>query len=121
MIRTPLDVRFVARGRILLLAPLVWGGRYPLVIPTGYVSNGGDKPAITWPLIGHPLSGSVLPCYVAHDYELDTGTSYAEAARRLSTRLQEFRLGWVRRSLIMTGVWAYVGWQAIRQNRPVAY
>lgn len=39
-----------------------------LHIPAGFQTDGGSKPRILWPILGHPLSLDRYPGYIVHDY-----------------------------------------------------
>lgn len=82
-------------------------------MPSGFVSDGGTIPSLAWPVVGHPLSARLLVCYLLHDFELEEGTAWDEAQRRLAVRLRAVRCAWPRRWLILAAVTLH-GWRKAR-------
>ncbi len=89
---------------VMVLEPIVWHGPYPEVVPRGFVSDGGSKPSLSWPLVGHPLSKRVLICYLLHDLDLARGVPWAQATQRFDARLRAVGCPDVRRVGIITAV-----------------
>ena len=87
--------------------PLVWEGPYPNEAPTGFVSDGGSIPTAAWLLVGHPFSYSMLALYILHDYELNSGVEWLEAARRLRVRMRARGISIARRWAIGMSVTVY--------------
>jgi hypothetical protein len=112
MIEFPeVSVTFLPKTWVRVTSPLVFGGTFPQVVPAGTESDGGSIPAAGWLLVGHPFSYQMLPLYIAHDYELQTGVRWIEAARRLRERMKEREVNAIRRVLVGVAVTAYAVWR----------
>jgi len=122
----PLRVEFRGRGRVALLAPLRWRtSTTRITVPLGFETDGATIPAILWPLVGHPLSGSILKAATLHDYELTT--RHAPSAvihRRFYEALRTSGVGRVRSALFYVGVrWfgpRFRHYPPLRRSHPVA-
>jgi hypothetical protein len=101
-----LRVEFRGRGRVALLAPLRWRTTTThVVVPKGFQTDGATIPAILWPLVGHPLSGSILRAATLHDYELTTRHAPSRVIhRRFYDALRSSGVGRVRAALFYAGV-----------------
>lgn len=70
----PLDLRSLPEGKLMLLRSLTWlVGDYTspsgaVTVPRGFVCDGGSIPRWFWPVIGHPLSSSVIRAACVHDW-----------------------------------------------------
>lgn len=68
----PLDVRSLPDGRIALLRPLKWYSVHEpertVTVPLGFTCDGASIPRLFWPLIGHPLSSTVIRSGALHDH-----------------------------------------------------
>lgn len=102
----PLRVEFTARGRVRLLEPLRWlDAREPITVPTGFISDGVTVPAIAWPLVGHPYSGSLLRAALLHDWEIAMRDAPSAAVhRRFWAALRASGVGRVRAALLYATV-----------------
>lgn len=101
-----LTVAFTDRGRVRLLEPLVWEeAGATIVVPAGLVSDGVTVPPIAWPLVGHPLSGSLLRAALLHDWEIAARQApSAVVHRRFHAALRASGVGRVRAWLLFTAV-----------------
>ena len=97
-------VEFLDGPLVRVLEPIRWRGPYPDPVPVDFVSDGGSKPALTWPLVGHPLSRRLLICYLLHDLDLARGMAWGEATRRFDARLRAVQCPPWRRRAIIAGV-----------------
>lgn len=104
-----LRVAFTARGRVRLLEPLTWTDAHEtLTVPAGFISDGVTSPAITWPFVGHPYSGSLLRAAVLHDWECVVRESPSPAVhRRFWLALRASGVGRVRAWLLWAAVRAF--------------
>ena len=77
----PLDIRSLPGGRVALLRSLEWrsntrrkaGGSYRTVtVVLGFMFDGASIPRFIWPLIGHPLSSTVIRAAAIHDWLYST-------------------------------------------------
>ena len=102
----PLRVEFRGRGRVALLAPLRWRtSTTQITVPMGFQTDGASIPAPLWPLVGHPLSGSILKAAALHDYELVTKRApSAVIHRRFYHALRATGVGRVRATLFYLAV-----------------
>jgi hypothetical protein len=100
--RAPLAVRFVDRGRVQLLAPLVWRtSTTVLTVPASFETDGASVPAALWPVVGHPLSGSLLRAAILHDFEIVTQLAPSRVVhRRFYAALRSTGVGRVRAALL---------------------
>lgn len=69
----PLDIRSLPGGLVALLRPLRWYSDrgHPteqVTVPLGFTCDGASIPRVAWPLIGHPLSSTVIRAGAVHDY-----------------------------------------------------
>ena len=108
-IHDPISITFLDGPWVRTNTAIAWRGPYPDDIPSGFVSDGGSKPSLSWPLVGHPLSKRVLICYLLHDLDLARGVRWQEATRRLDARLRAVECPTVRRLAIVAGV-TVQGW-----------
>ena len=63
-----IDLTFIERGHVQLLAPLhatVNGQLF--TVPIGFASDGASIPAALYSIIGHPFSGTLLFSCLVHD------------------------------------------------------
>lgn len=100
----PISVTFLEGPLLRVNAAIRWRGPWPDVVPAGFVSDGGSKPSITWPFVGHPLSRRVLVCYLLHDLDLWRGIEWRAATARLDARLRAVGCPAARRLAIVAGV-----------------
>lgn len=100
----PISITFLDGPFVRVNTPIRWTGPYPDTVPSGFISDGGSKPSLVWPLVGHPLSKRVLVCYLLHDLDLSRGMKWEEATRRLDARLRAVECPDVRRVAIVAGV-----------------
>jgi hypothetical protein len=114
---SPIRVEFIGGPLVQLLAPLVWTGPYAATIPNAFVCDGGTIPAILWPLVGHPLSASVLPLYLLHDFELGRGVAWGEARRRLQARAKVLPCHPLRAWAIAEGIAIKGAWNRLTRRR----
>lgn len=101
---SPIRLEFLDGPLVMVLDPIEWRGPYPEVVPRGFISDGGSKPSLTWPLVGHPLSRRVLICYLLHDLDLARGVPWKDATRRFDARLRAVGCPEARRVAIITAV-----------------
>ena len=101
-----LRVEFRGRGRVALLAPLVWRTTTTCIaVPTGFESDGVTAPAFLWPITGHPYSGSLLRAAILHDYELLVRRAPSRVVhRRFYAALRSTGVGRVRADLFFLAV-----------------
>ena len=109
----PVDLRLLPGRWVHTLAPITWRGRYPNVVPAGFVSDGGTIPALVWPLVGHPLSNGVCVCYLLHDLEIAQGYPWRRATARFNARLAAVGCHPLRRWAIIGGVIVRGWWKRI--------
>jgi hypothetical protein len=102
----PILVEILPGRLVRVLQPIRWRGPYPDTVPTDLISDGGSKPSLTWPFLGHPLSSRVLICYLLHDLDLSRGMAWGEALHRFNVRLRAVGCPTPRRWLEVAGVWA---------------
>ena len=116
----PVRVEFRARGRVALCTPLRWRTTTThLVVPNGFESDGASIPALLWPLLGHPYSGSILRAAILHDWELVTRTAPSVVVhRRFYTALRASGVGRVRAALLYVGTRCFG--PRFRQTPPLA-
>lgn len=102
----PLRVEYRGRGRVALLEPLRWRtSTTRITVPLGFQTDGASIPAVLWPIVGHPLSGSILKAATLHDYELTTRRAPSLVIhRRFYTALRSSGVGRVRAALFYLGV-----------------
>ena len=102
----PLRVEFRGRGRVALLASLRWRTSTTRVtVPIGFQTDGASIPALLWPIVGHPLSGSILKASILHDYEITTRRAPSRVIhRRFYDALRSSGVGFVRAALFYLGV-----------------
>jgi hypothetical protein len=100
----PIRLELLDGPWVRVLTPIRWRGPYPDTVPQAFISDGGSKPSLVWPLVGHPLSKRVLICYLLHDLDLSRGMKWEEATRRLDARLRAVGCPDVRRVAIVAGV-----------------
>jgi hypothetical protein len=103
----PIRIELLDGPLVRVLEPIRWRGPYPDTVPGGFVSDGGSKPAITWPFVGHPLSRRLVICYFLHDLDLARGMPWREATRRFNARVHAVGCHPLRR-------WAEVGAVTLR-------
>jgi len=96
---------------VRVLEPIRWRGPYPDTVPADFISDGGSKPALTWPLVGHPLSKRLLICYLLHDLDLARGMQWTEATTRFDARLRAVGCPDLRRRAIIAGVTVRGWWR----------
>lgn len=101
---SPIRLELLDGPLVMVIDPIRWHGPYPDVVPRGFVSDGGSKPSLSWPLVGHPLSKRVLICYLLHDLDLARGVPWAQATHRFDERLRAVGCPAARRVAIMTAV-----------------
>lgn len=101
---SPIRLEFLDGPLVMVLDPIDWRGPYPEVVPRGFISDGGSKPSLTWPIVGHPLSRRVLICYLLHDLDLARGVPWKDATRRFDARLRAVGCPEARRVAIITAV-----------------
>jgi hypothetical protein len=103
---TPLRVEFRARGRVALLSPLRWRTTTThIVIPKGFETDGASIPPIMWPVMGHPLSGSLVKATTLHDWEIVTRHAPSPVVhRRFYEALRSLGVGRVRAALLYAAV-----------------
>lgn len=127
----PLDLRSLPDGHIGLLRPLDWYTTHKpprlVTIPLGFVCDGASIPKPLWPIIGHPLSSTVIRAAALHDWLYHCHRIGATPIRRVDAD-SEFRealavdgVGWVRRWVMFvavraTGRWS---WRRTRSGRIV--
>jgi hypothetical protein len=100
----PIRLEMLDGPWVRVLTPIGWRGPYPDTVPGDFVSDGGSKPSLSWPLVGHPLSRRVLICYLLHDWDLANGVPWREATRRFDARLRAVECPSVRRWAIIAAV-----------------
>lgn len=100
--RAPLTVQFVARGRVQLMTPLVWRTTTTsITVPISFLSDGASVPALLWPVVGHPYSGSLLRAAILHDFEIVTQRAPSRVVhRRFYAALRSTGVGRVRAALL---------------------
>lgn len=85
-----------------------------VVIPKGFLSDGGSVPRSLWSIIDHPFTGW-LPASGVHDflYRKDNGydISRAEADMILRTLMESLGYSWAKRWAVWSGVRAG-GWKS---------
>jgi hypothetical protein len=85
---SPIRLEFLDGPLVMVIDQIDWRGPYPEVVPRGFISDGGSKPSLTWPFVGHPLSRRVLICYLLHDLDLAREVSWTTATVRFDARLR---------------------------------
>ena len=101
---TPIRAEFIGGRWLRLLESVSWTGPYPATLPAGFVSDGGTIPAAAWPFVGHPLSASMLICYLLHDAELQARIPWDDARQRLDARAKAVGIADARRVAIVAAV-----------------
>lgn len=101
----PVRVEFRARGRVALLSPLRWRTSTTCItVPAGFETDGASIPALFWPLLGHPYSGSTLRAATLHDWEIVTRHAPSPVVhRRFYVALRASGVGRVRAALLYAG------------------
>lgn len=104
-----LSVTFVERGRVRLLLPLTWTtASETITVTAGFVSNGASVPALFWPLVGHPYSGSLLRAAVLHDWDITVRDDpWRRVHRRFYESLRWSGVGRTRAWLCYAFVWLF--------------
>ena len=102
----PLRVEFRARGRVALLSSLRWRTTTThIVVPKGFETDGATIPALFWPIMGHPLSGSLVKATTLHDWEIVTRHApSAVVHKRFYEALRSLGVGRFRSSLLYRAV-----------------
>lgn len=108
-IPSALSVTFVERGRVRLNAPLTWTeAAGTITVSEGFVSNGASVPALFWPFVGHPYSGSLLRAAILHDWEIAVRDDDWRAVHRRFYRTLRFcGVGRVRAWLCFASVYLF--------------
>lgn len=103
----PLTVTYVERGRVRLERAVTWvDDEGMIVVPVGFQSDGVTSPPWSWPMLGHPYSGSLLRPAILHDYEIWTKRApWSTVHRRFYRALRANGVGRVRAALLFAGVY----------------
>lgn len=103
------QVTFVDRGRVRLDHPLMWTtASETITVAQDFVSNGASVPALFWPLVGHPYSGSLLLAALLHDWGIAVRQqSWQRVHRQFYDALRASGVGTIRAWLCYAFVWAF--------------
>lgn len=125
----PLDLRAMPDGRVALLRPLAWytdDPKHRVTVPLGFLTDGSSIPRPFWPIVGHPLSSTVVRSgalhdwlYHSHRWDNTRTISRAAADREFRVALQIDGTGPARRWVMWAAVrtFGYWAWTSPKRDR----
>ena len=105
----PLEVRWISKNLFETLQPFRYyrDNGEVITVKTGFITDFGSKPAITWILVGSPTDEGG-PAYVIHDFLCEYATwGHAKTDRIFLEALRDSEVSYLKRTLMY---WAVKVW-----------